>query len=134
MVSSFFIIHDFVFRLPYNAIFGGVTGFTTKHFKLINGFSNLYFGWGGEDDDLRNRVVKVGLDITRYPLEIGRYYMAKHQKDKPNPERFKLLKKGKERLKKDGLTSLKYKVKSLDKKNLYTRILVDYSKKELESD
>lgn len=82
-----------LFRLPYDAIFGGVTGFSTKHYKQINGFSNLYFGWGGEDDDLRNRVIKVGLGVTRYPLEIGRYYMAKHKKDTPNPERYYSFKK-----------------------------------------
>ncbi len=47
----------------------------------------MYFGWGAEDDDLRNRVIKNGLKVTRYPLEVGRYYMANHKKDKPNPKR-----------------------------------------------
>ena len=41
-----------------------------------------------KDDDLRNRVVvKLGLNPLRYPLEIGRYYMANHKKDTPNPDR-----------------------------------------------
>lgn len=30
---------------------------TKDHFKTINGYSNLFFGWGGEDDDLFNRCV-----------------------------------------------------------------------------
>ena len=42
-------------RLPYYGIFGGVTGFLPRHFELVNGFSNQYYGWGGEDDDMFSR-------------------------------------------------------------------------------
>jgi len=37
-------------RLPYRTIFGGVSALTVEQFKSVNGFSNQYFGWGGEDD------------------------------------------------------------------------------------
>jgi predicted glycosyltransferase involved in capsule biosynthesis len=30
--------------------------FKTSVFKLINGYSNQYRGWGGEDDDLLKRL------------------------------------------------------------------------------
>lgn len=36
------------YRLPYETIFGGVSALTTEQMKKVNGFSNLYFGWGGE--------------------------------------------------------------------------------------
>lgn len=42
-------------RLPYETIFGGVSALKKDHMKQINGYSNLYFGWGGEDDDFRER-------------------------------------------------------------------------------
>jgi len=43
--------------VPYNGIFGGVTAFKQQHFELVNGFSNQFYGWGGEDDDMYNRLV-----------------------------------------------------------------------------
>jgi len=42
--------------LPYEQIFGGAGSFSREHFELINGFSNKFWGWGGEDDDLYNRL------------------------------------------------------------------------------
>jgi hypothetical protein len=39
-----------IFRLPYRTIFGGVSALTVKQIDSVNGFSNQYFGWGGEDD------------------------------------------------------------------------------------
>jgi len=42
-------------RLPYEGIFGGVTAFKRQHFEFVNGFSNQFYGWGGEDDDMYNR-------------------------------------------------------------------------------
>ena len=37
------------FQLPYWRVFGGVSALRTDHFKMINGFSNKFFGWGGEE-------------------------------------------------------------------------------------
>lgn len=56
MKQIFFKIKNFIIkRIPYNEIFGGVCSLNKTHFENINGFSNIYFGWGGEDDDLRQR-------------------------------------------------------------------------------
>lgn len=47
---------DILFRY-----FGGVTIFNVEDFKGINGYSNNYWGWGFEDDDLFHRVTHGGL-------------------------------------------------------------------------
>ncbi len=55
MRQHVFLLHSLFLRLAYPAVFGGVTLFTTQQFLASNGFSNEYFGWGGEDDDMLHR-------------------------------------------------------------------------------
>ena len=45
----------FIFRLPYHNLLGGAAAFSRKDFQQINGFSNRFWGWGGEDDDMYHR-------------------------------------------------------------------------------
>ena len=43
----------------YNAnpkYIGGVTAFSAPCFEALNGFPNNFWGWGGEDDELQNRM------------------------------------------------------------------------------
>tara|TARA_B100000902_G_scaffold116890_1_gene117620 strand:- start:27463 stop:28851 length:1389 start_codon:yes stop_codon:yes gene_type:complete len=51
------------YELQFPSYFGGVTLFNRDDFKTINGYSNEYFGWGFEDDDLLYRCVKKELPI-----------------------------------------------------------------------
>jgi beta-1,4-galactosyltransferase 1 len=115
------------YRLPYEEIFGGVSMILVSDFIKINGYSNLYFGWGGEDDDMFERLKYHGLPISRYSSEIGRYFMLSHKKDAPNNERSRLLDKAKERFTSDGLNSLTYNL--LDKKflRLFTLVKVSFN-------
>lgn len=41
---------------PYPDNVGGVVSLSPAHWQKINGFSNDYEGWGGEDDDLYHRL------------------------------------------------------------------------------
>jgi hypothetical protein len=45
----------------FDKYFGGVTLFPTKVFEKINGYSNKYWGWGFEDDDLLLRCIKKNI-------------------------------------------------------------------------
>lgn len=42
-------------RLPYNYLVGGVFAISKDHLIQVNGYSNLYWGWGAEDDDMSHR-------------------------------------------------------------------------------
>ena len=52
--------------------FGGSFAISPEHYQLINGFSNEFWGWGYEDDDIRDRVLNKKLTIERYSPDIGR--------------------------------------------------------------
>lgn len=56
-------LQDEDFETIFFDYFGGVTMFTKEHFETINGFSNEYWGWGFEDDDLLVRCIKSNLDL-----------------------------------------------------------------------
>ena len=124
-LTNFSFYFSFLYRLPYDDIFGGVSAMTVDQFRQVNGFSNMFWGWGGEDDDMSNRLRQKKLYISRYPANIARYLMLKHNKDKANPDRFKYLYSGAKRIDKDGYNSLKYKPVKIVPKRLFTWILVD---------
>ena len=65
-------IDVFNYQLPYDGIFGGVSAMSVKHFNFVNGFSNQFWGWGGEDDDMAKRLRINRLNVTRYSPEIAR--------------------------------------------------------------
>lgn len=43
---------------------GGVTAFSAECFERLNGFPNNFWGWGGEDDELRNRMRDAHVEFT----------------------------------------------------------------------
>ncbi len=59
---------------------GGVLAINIDHFEKANGYSNEYWGWGGEDDDFGLRLQNAGLHINRPDSIIGKYTMIRHRK------------------------------------------------------
>jgi len=117
-------VDKFKYKLPYKTIFGGVAAIRVKQFITLNGFSNQFWGWGGEDDDMSKRIHYHKLKITRYKPEIARYTMLKHKQEKVNKERAKVLRSSHRRYKTDGLNSLKYNLMSKELRPLYTNVTV----------
>ncbi|OCU00347.1 hypothetical protein XELAEV_18006120mg [Xenopus laevis] len=81
----------FGFGLPYNQYFGGVSALSKNQFLEINGFPNNYWGWGGEDDDIYNRIASRSMYISRPDTLTGRCRMIRHNRDnknEPNPQRY----------------------------------------------
>jgi len=53
-------------RESFDTYFGGVTMFSVEDFEKIDGYSNKYWGWGFEDDDLflRCKNENIGIQTT----------------------------------------------------------------------
>ena len=69
MYYKYIYYHGFFCSLPYKGYIGGVFGIPGEAFEKVNGFSNLYFGWGREDDDFRERL----LFIFIYPYSFFKF-------------------------------------------------------------
>jgi hypothetical protein len=67
-------------KMPYAEYFGGVTMFDRTSFKQINGFSNDYWGWGLEDDDLRERCRTYKVPVVH--REGGKFDSLPHERSK----------------------------------------------------
>ncbi|XP_065547553.1 beta-1,4-galactosyltransferase 5 isoform X1 [Lathamus discolor] len=103
-------LDKYMYLLPYNEFFGGVSGLTVEQFQKINGFPNAFWGWGGEDDDLWNRVQYAGFSVTRPEGDTGKYKSIPHHHrgEVQFLGRYALLRKSKERQALDGLNNLNY--------------------------
>lgn len=121
-------VDKFNYKLPYHTIFGGVGAFTKDDFEKINGMSNMFWGWGGEDDDLYARITQMGFKLTRPSIQIGRYTMVRihhFQSSKADPNRMNLLQNSKQRMVADGLNTLKYNLKEVVQDPIVTYVRVE---------
>ena len=104
---------QFGWKLPYDGYFGGVTMFDKESFEKINGYSNEYWGWGAEDDDVLARCQIMGVSTFR---RRGKYQSLNHERNidqnlyhqNLSKLNFVLNRYSEERIKKEGLTSLSY--------------------------
>lgn len=99
---------QFGWKMPHDKYFGGVVAFNRADYEKVNGYSNQFWGWGGEDDSLYYSVIANGLQID---IRQHRYLSLPHPKDHPtgfDPAKMALAKMP--RKAKDGLNNCKYKV------------------------
>jgi hypothetical protein len=111
-------IDRFNYILPYSYLVGGVFVISTQIYKKINGYSNMYWGWGGEDDDMHGRLKEHKFDVIRPPINLNRYKMMRHKAQKLNPNVLNILKNKTDfKSQNDGLNTVNYTV---IKKTFYT--------------
>lgn len=123
-------LDKFEYKLLYDELFGGVEMFTQEHFKLVNGFSNSFWGWGAEDDNLYKRLTWKGLQLWRPSTQYARYKMLKHvdKEASADPERFTKREESYKHLVTDGLVNLQYDIKEIQELPFYTLIKVNLRK------
>lgn len=103
---------------------GGVVALQHSHIMAMNGFSNQFYGWGAEDDNLAQRIQQLGFTLIRFDPAVASYITLSHRRETPARDRFTTLSQAKENMKKDGLDSLNYKVIEREDRSLYTWLLV----------
>ncbi|CAF1071402.1 unnamed protein product [Adineta steineri] len=120
-------VDEMNYKLTYEELIGGVLNIRSDHFLTVNGYSNLYWGWGAEDDDLYYRLKEVSLKIIRPPATIARYKMLQHTKRVPSiwNKRAKLLYSAGKRYTWDGVSSARYNLTSAIAYPLFTHLSID---------
>ncbi|CAK8693140.1 beta-1,4-galactosyltransferase 4-like [Clavelina lepadiformis] len=119
------------YQLPYDALFGGVIAMTKHQFAQVNGYSNEYWGWGAEDDDMYVRILHSCLGLERANYDVAKYRMIYHPSDtnnRVNPYRYTLLVGAAERQRRDGLNNIRYNIVDKKRTALYTNITADVGK------
>lgn len=100
---------QFNYTMPYPQYFGGVTSISTKDMIAVNGFSNEFWFWGIEDDEMFNMCVKTFGCIHSIQNNIYKCFDHHRVKNEEYHARgMEILKNG--RNKGDGLSSCVYDV------------------------
>ena len=100
-------------KYSYPEFIGGIFSLTPKLVKETNGFPNNFWGWGGEDDALYDRLAKV-TDKICIPAN-GKITELKHintrkLKDKVNPQQWEDRLNNINNWNKDGMNNLTYEL------------------------
>ena len=59
---------------------------STSHYRILNGFSNQFWGWGGEDDDMYDRIMMKDLGLIRFSGEEQRMMTLPHKTNETGNE------------------------------------------------
>jgi hypothetical protein len=112
-------VQKFAWQLPYETFMGVATLFLRESYQAINGFSNNYYGWGTEDDDLWRRTNLVFGAPKRPAPNTGLFVSQPHKSaDRPcdrlnrnhNNEWGQHFSTGQHNFTDDGLAQLNYSV------------------------
>lgn len=133
------------YHMKYSTFFGGIIGLTEETMVNINGFSNLFFGWGGEDDNVLHRInnfnkkvarnnksefygQKSEILVYRPNTRLGRYKMIPHIHEagnKINTHRKQDMREIVKISETDGLNSLEFTIVKSYLSDIYEKITVE---------
>ncbi|MCL4159154.1 UNVERIFIED_CONTAM: hypothetical protein GTU68_021386, partial [Idotea baltica] len=119
--------NNYTYALYFTEYFGGASSMTEEHFWMVNGYSNKYWGWGKEDEDIEQRIWLNELVTWRYHSSIARYTVLSHKKAIYNHKREEEFKENIKNYKEDGLNSLEYDLVSKERKTFFTSIKVNFT-------
>ncbi|CAF0884061.1 unnamed protein product [Adineta steineri] len=116
----------------YEFLIGGVLLLTMDLYKKVNGFSNLYWGWGGEDDDLSLRFIQRRICVVRPSDGLAIYAALPHPRGQRNNARFNLLTWSTVRLDTDGFAQIDPMIRFVEirKRSTVTHIKLDVNANE----
>lgn len=106
---------------------GGCNFITKEDYIKINGMSNLYCGWGAEDDEYKNRVVKIFNEWVKIPNLLGHIQHPKRINKNPKNTELNyifLSQSNTFNYLEDGLLQTKYEEEKIIKTNNVTEIFV----------
>ena len=119
-------IKPYGYGLSSNSYYGGVNFFNKEDFIKINGYSNEFWGWGGEDNDLLLRIKTKGFLLHRRLNKFDTLYHERALKNTPE------YKKNVERITtpydydSEGLNTLKYTInETIEIKDKVKKVKVD---------
>ncbi|KAM6470812.1 beta-1,4-galactosyltransferase 7 [Liasis olivaceus] len=101
----------------YSTYVGGILLLTKQHYRMCNGMSNRFWGWGREDDEFYRRIRAAGLQLFR-PLGITSGYKTFQHLHDPawrKRDQKRIASQKQEQFKVDrigGLTNLEYRIES----------------------
>lgn len=124
LTRKLFIIKQNEERVYNQFVTGGILSLRPVHFIISNGYSNGYFGWGGEDDNWTLRMFNKKLCILRPPSLL--FTMLSHNQSIENSNRFKKLTKTLVNQANDGLNTInkQTKIKLIHKYSIFTHLKI----------
>lgn len=117
----------------YSTYLGGITLFPNNLFIQINGFSNKYWGWGAEDDDLYRRCVLQNIQTGKRNGSCTDLELTHDNTNRRNNPHYRKnleylhLTKTLDIINSDGLNQIPslYKIVNIHKHEQYTMVQVD---------
>jgi xylosylprotein 4-beta-galactosyltransferase len=107
-------------KYDYPSFIGGILIVTNEVFRLVNGMSNIYWGWGLEDDEFYVRLKQSKIQVKRPTgIETGKSHTFKHihinklNRVRDTAKCFDQWNKTRRRDRLTGLNTLKYNLQSV---------------------